>query len=389
MDFKKINEIHTPENWVSDALNCTEKETKRCFRPRIASIITACAVMVVISISAVAALPGIYEWLSAQFGQGVSVTELSGYEITDDGFFVKDGGASIIDQGALTALDTKSVKGQVSYGKTVYDYSFDYALHGDKIHVLNNSENVIKVTSFDSELAIVWLDMGNLWNSYYVNLITGETESVADIDGYESAKDLLKLAIDVKASQNQKYLLYRSNRDTLNKEGSKGEWYVQNVKTKSETKLKRAPEYLSVDEIDFIDGSRIVIAYDENSNPLIYDCDKNEYTDLGQMPGSDFGTTLIYSTEYTDGSYIFKDLLVDKTYSIKEENKDNAVIVTREFISLLSPEGNANVYLIDDDKHIEFDCEALADLSGLSDVKVIDERTYVFVSYDKAYIVEL
>ena len=219
--------------------------------------------------------------------------------------------------------------------------------------------------------------------------ITGETESVADIDGYESAKDLLKLAIEVKASQNQKYLLYRSNRDTLNKEGSKGEWYVQNVKTKAETKLKRAPEYLSVDEIDFIDGSRIVIAYDENSNPLIYDCDKNEYTDLGQMPGSDFGTTLIYSTEYTDGSYIFKDLLVDKIYSIKEENKDNAVIVTRKFISLLSPEGNANVYLIDDDKHIEFDCEALADLSGLSDVKVIDEKTYVFVSYDKAYIVEL
>ena len=345
--------------------------------------------MVVISISAVAALPGIYEWLSAQFGQGVSVTELSGYEITDDGFFVKDGGASIIDQGALTALDTKSVKGQVSYGKTVYDYSFDYALHGDKIHVLNNSENVIKVTSFDSELAIVWLDMGNLWNSYYVNLITGETESVADIDGYESAKDLLKLAIEVKASQNQKYLLYRSNRDTLNKEGSKGEWYIQNVKTKAETKLKRAPEYLSVDEIDFIDGSRIVIAYDENSNPLIYDCDKNEYTDLGQMPGSDFGTTLIYSTEYTDESYIFKDLLVDKIYSIKEENKDNAVIVTRKFISLLSPEGNANVYLIDEDKHIEFDCEALADLSGLSDVKVIDEKTYVFVSYDKAYIVEL
>lgn len=360
IDLSQLNTIQTPKSWITDIANNKAKKRKTLTRSKFTVMLSGFIIASLFTVSAAAAvIPNFYSWLTAQFGKSASITELSGYKVTEDGFFIKNGETYVLKGTELKKINTKTVKGL----KGESEYFIEYTIHGNKIHVQSHSGNVIDVTAYNEKLAIVQFENG----SYFAELSTGALTEVLN----EGVSDL-------QVSEGGKYLLYHKRTE---------EWFVKNIETKEEVWLQKAPEYLFSNEIGFIDDKRIVIGYNEQERPMIYDCETKEYTDLGTMPGSDFGTTLIYSTGYENGCYTFKDLLKKQEYEIPSQDTNNVVIVTREAICLLSPARNAVIYLIDEDKTVTFKSEALENPTEITDVKVIDKNKYLFITTDLAYIV--
>lgn len=360
IDFSQLNTIQTPKSWIADIANNKAKKRKTLTRSKFTVMLSSFIIASLFTVSAAATvIPSFYSWLTAQFGKNASITEVTGYKVTENGFFTKNGEAFALEGTELKKINTKTVKGL----KGDNEYFIEYAIHGNKIHVQNHSGNVIDVTAYNDEFAIIQFENG----SYFAELSTGALTEV-----------LNEGVFDLQVSEGGKYLLYHKRTE---------EWFVKNIETKEEVWLQKAPEYLFSNEIGFIDGKRIVIGYNEQERPMIYDCETKEYTDLGTMPGSDFGTTLIYSTGYKNGCYTFKDLLTKQEYKIPSDDTNNVIIVTRKVICLLSPAGNAIIYLVDQDKTVTFKQETLKKPAEITDVKVIDKNKYLFITTDLAYIV--
>lgn len=92
------------------------------------------------------------------------------------------------------------------------------------------------------------------------------------------------------------------------------------------------------------------------------------------------------SESFNNGNYYFEDLYKGKTYKIPSEDLNNTVIVTREFIYLLSSDGNADIFFIEENETIHFKTEFLTDYTEINDIKLISENTYAFITDDNVYI---
>lgn len=389
MDFKNLDKIRTPYDWKNDILKTDINKRRPMIRSKLAVIISLYTVLTAFTITAVAAAPDFYEWLTEQLGNDVQIIEFNGYEITESGFFQKENSIYYLDDDKLVEIPEKTLLGSKNYNGKIYDFTFKYFLENDKIHISSKSENIIEVTAFNNDYAIIWLDLGKLWNSYFINLKTGVLKPIVDENRFSVSDGKLKLATDVKVSDNRNYLLYRSNRDASKTDMSKGEWFVQNIKTGVEFKLEEASEKLFSNEIGFIDDTHIFISFGETFRSMIFDCETNSYTDLGNIEGSEFGNSLIYYTNYENGNYIFYDLYADKIYKIKQSDTNRSVIVTREFICLLSSNGSADIYLIPQNKTISFKSDRLSGGMSVNDVKAIDEDTYLFITTETIYAINI
>jgi len=387
MNLNQLNKIKTPDSWINDTLDFKSGK-KPSVHKRITPIIAACLVTLTLTTGVCAmVLPSFSQWIYAQFGKDVEITKLVGYQMTENGFFIKDGVINYFDGQELVSLQSKSINGQKVYNNKTFDFNFDYVIKNGKIYTQNMSDNIISVTSFDNNTAIIWLDMGTLWNSYFIDLNSGKLKPIVDEDGYSVNQGKLKLATDVQVSENQKYLLYRSNRFTSKTDGNKGEWFVQEVATGKEILIKKASTELFSNEIGFIDETNIAICYNDELCPMIYDCKTNEYTIFDIVKGSEFGNSLIYYVGYKDGIYTFKDIHTERTYKLNSKSDNNAVVVTRELICLLSPEGNIDLYLIDQNKTISFKSNTLCDVKEINDIKILQDSTYALATTDEIYIV--
>ncbi len=388
MDLKQLNDIKTPTNWIDETLDLkAPKKNLAKTRPAVIIMISCLIIaMLTIGVSAMT-LPTFFEWLSAQFEENIKITKFIGYEVTPNGFFIKDGDVNYFDGNKLTKLSEKRISGTKIYNDERYSFSFDYVIQDGEIYTKNQSKNIVKITSFDENNAIIWLDLGTLWNSYFINLETGDLTPIVEEEDDFAKGGKLKLAIDVEVSENQKYLLYRSNRYTSKTDGNKGEWFLREVATGAETRLEKVPAELFSDEIGFIGESSLAIAYNENLCPMVFNCETNEYKVFDRVEGSEFGNSFIYQIGYEEGAYIFKDIYTDKTYELQSDRCDNIVVATREMICLMSPQGEANLYLINQDKAISFQNDMLSGIIEINDARMIRGDVYLSVAPNETYVI--
>lgn len=334
MDWKQIDEIHTPETWIENVLEQTEhleklseqektaeaqknpgKNHRRKDCQRVLGTAAGIVLCIVVSLSAAAAVSQDFrEWVLQQlFNAGetgadvgeeqVKVTRVSlpeGYDMLEDGFLIACYGTEKetvyrAENGKLIKCEKKHMESSIEVDGKTYDFSFDYAQDEWRIHGYHYDGAVVKVSGYKNQenKAIIWLKTGRLSESYYLELDTGVLSPVVDeselpelMEAVMAASDEATIiyAMEVEVSPEGTYLLYQSNRDWLPTDPSdeyeptadEDEWFLRNNITGEEIKLEKVPGVLHTNEIGFLDDTHISIA-SSNDEEVITELEPGVY----------------------------------------------------------------------------------------------------------------
>ena len=459
MDIKKLNEIHAPEEWIEEVYSTVQDMEKRNISGKISGknryntrrvAVAAGFVICCIATFSVAAVASsdFRMWLRGQFALEDTATGQAGEDAAginenhetqagkneepkitrislpgdtdcidevENGFLMMNGETEdekiyAVSDGELKLCDLKHIQGNIEFHGKSYGYSFDYALQGRRIRAQNFEGAAMFVSGQmpEDNTAIVWFEMENLWNSYYLNLDTGEVVSVVDdgqiealtakkypwtevsMDGDEEVniprEGFVKYAVDVQMSPEGTYLLYASNRDNLPTDDSQEydpdqkEWFVKNRKTGEEKKLEGVSGYLHQNEIGFIDDTHIAIAYMlDDGAPAVYDCETNHLEVYAPVDGSNYGNSLIYEMGADEQGIVFYDLWTNENYKIalNEEEWDEYeyFVVDRNLIFF---GGSSKAFLVKEKKLLDWSSEGFSDVDYITEMVNLEDDRYLF-----------
>lgn len=322
MDWKKVDEIYTPEGWIEDVLQKTEQlkqrkkaevqkssdqsYRKRRYRWRL-STAAGIVLCMFLSVSAIAAVSQDFRaWVFQQlFGTdetGTSVREgqakitkvslPEGYDMLEDGFLIAhyDTEKETVyraEKGKMIECEKKHMESSIQMNGKTYNFSFDYAQDGWRIHGYHYEGAAVNIRGYKNQenKAIIWLMTDHLWESYYLDLDTGVLSPVVDESELPklmesvravSKEAVIKYAMEVEVSPEGTYLLYQSNRDCLpidfsdeyESTADEDEWFLKNNITGEEIKLEHVSGVLHTNEIGFLDDTHISVAMSNDEETI-------------------------------------------------------------------------------------------------------------------------
>ncbi len=409
MDFKVLHEIQTPDSWISEAIAHPRSKPHRPVYRKAIMAAALCLALVLAMGTAAAVSSDFRSWLLGRFGEEAISANVTRLALPQNLLEIQDGFLAVGEEGGeitvytldgidLSPCEPVSLEGTLTYQGEPYPYSLQYVRRGSQVYAWDCQGGALKLSGYDEDTGILWLEAGNLRNSYYLDYATSTLTPVIDPsqfsqllsqtylwdDGGVMREGYVKLADEVQVSRDGSYLLFGSNVDCLTDfagqyQPDAREWFVQDVKTGEVTKLPdEIPGNLHVDEIGFLDGSHISIGLLEDGQPAVYDCQTGELTPLGGMPGADFGNTLIYDIGVQDGQNRFQDLLTGTIYELPAGSSGiTGVSKDRRLIYQLS-ETASQIYLTDTHTLLTVE-ETFSDLSQLDGVVSLGEGRYLFL----------
>lgn len=451
MDWKLIDEIHTPEAWIKDVLQKTkqieqgkaagvEKKVGQNHREKgyqwPLGAVAGVALCIVVSVSAAAAVSQDFRgWVIEQlFGTDetgedaenaqVSITKVTlpeGYNLLEDGFLIANYDSEeeeIVyraEQGELIKCEKKHMESSIDVDGETYHFSFDYAQDEWRIHGYNYEGSVVNVRGYKNteNKAIIWLMMGRLWESYYLDLSTGALTPVVNesklpelMASVTAASDeaIIAYAVEIEVSPEGTYLLYQSNRDWLPTDSSEEyestadeyEWFLRNNITGEEIKLEEAPGMLHTNEIGFLDDTHISIAssdkeevteiepgvyYIDEGDPGVYNCETGEWTWMEPGPELDstYNNSLIYAVSEGEGE-VYYDMWTKETYDLSTDDEWDYMYsyVGRDIICLTAEDNTCRVYLVSQRKLLDLGAKTFSDVDSISTVYYLRENVYLF-----------
>ncbi|MFQ9514324.1 MAG: hypothetical protein ACLRZ9_00705 [Eubacterium sp.] len=438
INFKNINEVHTPETWICETLEQTQNQEKKHIKYKKRGVkklgIAVCAVICCIMSLSVAATvsDNFRDWIKSQIQRGKRVDKenirISKVELPkewDDirnGFIIVNEGTKkettyCVEKGRIKKNERKHAGGKIEAGGKTYEFSFDYEQQGQKIHGYNYTGVIMDVAGYVNKdnCVLLWLVPQKISELYYMNLTTGELNPAVDETQLEEILaeklkipdktkiDYLHYAIEAQISPDGKYILFRSNRNYFLADQWKGEydktdeeWFVKNTVTGEETKIEGAPGYLLDNEIGFVDNIHISLCDETGEKAGVYNCEKKQLTWSEEFKGISFGNTMIY-VDYDKEGFKVRDELLKKTSFIPADSswKECGGYWNRNVVCLFHGDEKAacKVYLVKQNKVLDFEHKDFADVDVITDVFGMGEDTYLFIGKKEnkktGYLLEL